>query len=69
MICPKCNKEFQERPALSRADNKTDICPTCGLKEALDAAGLIDGSSVREAILEEAKRYQISSKRKKGMLI
>jgi predicted RNA-binding Zn-ribbon protein involved in translation (DUF1610 family) len=37
MKCPKCNKEFFERPALSREDNKTNICPQCGIKEALEA--------------------------------
>jgi transcription elongation factor Elf1 len=37
MKCPKCNKEFTERPALSREDNKTNICPQCGIKEALEA--------------------------------
>ena len=36
-ICPKCGKEYTERPALSRKDNKTEICPTCGTLEALQA--------------------------------
>lgn len=34
-ICPICNKEYSERPAMSRADNKTEICPTCGMLEAV----------------------------------
>ncbi len=34
-ICPKCGRAYTERPALSRADNKTAICPTCGTMEAL----------------------------------
>ena len=33
--CPKCGKEFTEYPALSREDNDTEICPECGVKEAL----------------------------------
>lgn len=33
--CPTCNKTYTERPALSRADNKTQICPTCGMLEAI----------------------------------
>lgn len=37
MICPKCNKEFTVRPALSRKDNKTEICPECGIIEALES--------------------------------
>lgn len=36
-ICPKCNKIYKEHPAISRADNKTEICPTCGLKEAIES--------------------------------
>ena len=35
--CPKCGKEYTEYPALSRVDNKTEICPECGTKEALEA--------------------------------
>lgn len=35
--CPKCGKSFYGRPALSRQDNITLICPACGLKEAIDA--------------------------------
>lgn len=34
--CPKCGNTYEERPALSRRDNKTEICPTCGMLEALD---------------------------------
>ncbi len=33
--CPKCGKEFTEYPALSRVDNETEICPECGVMEAL----------------------------------
>ena len=35
--CPKCNKEFTEYPALSRVDNETEICPECGIREAIEA--------------------------------
>lgn len=38
--CPKCGKEYQEHPAISRTDNKTEICPDCGTIEALEAAGI-----------------------------
>ncbi len=36
-ICPKCGKEYDEYPAISREDNKTEICPDCGIAEALEA--------------------------------
>ena len=32
--CPKCSKQYAERPAMSREDNKP-ICPMCGYKEAV----------------------------------
>ena len=33
--CPICGRQYSEYPALSRVDNKTEICPDCGLDEAL----------------------------------
>ena len=35
--CPICGKEYSDYPAISRADNKTKICPNCGRNEALEA--------------------------------
>lgn len=54
-ICPKCGRETEWLRALSRTDNETMICDECGTKEALDAAGLTEGSSVRDAILKSSK--------------
>ena len=54
-ICPKCKKEVERLLALCRVDNKTMICDECGTKEALDAAGLTEGSSVREAIIQSTR--------------
>jgi hypothetical protein len=34
-ICPLCNCEIQGYPAISRKDNKTEICSLCGVLEAL----------------------------------
>ena len=36
-ICPKCGGPMGGYPAISRKDNQTEICSTCGLKEALEA--------------------------------
>lgn len=33
--CPKCGKYYVGYPALSHEDDKTEICPECGVKEAL----------------------------------
>lgn len=35
-ICPICGREYTDYPALSRRDNTTEICPDCGLSEALN---------------------------------
>lgn len=34
--CPHCSRYFIEPPALSRKDNKLEICSECGQKEALE---------------------------------
>ena len=39
-VCPRCGKEYTGRPALSRADNQTPICPDCGTREALESIGV-----------------------------
>lgn len=36
LYCPKCLKEIKGRPAISRRDNKTKICSSCGTMEALN---------------------------------
>ena len=38
-ICPKCGRSYQGYPALSRVDNRTEICTGCGILEALEDAG------------------------------
>lgn len=38
--CPVCGKLYREHPALSRKDNTTEICPACGMIEALKDAGM-----------------------------
>ena len=35
-ICPICGKEYEGYPAISRKDNKTEICSVCGTIEGLD---------------------------------
>jgi len=34
-VSPKCKQKYTQHSAISRVDNKTNICPTCGIKEAL----------------------------------
>ncbi len=35
--CPNCQRKYTDHPAISRIDNKTEICPDCGTKEAMQA--------------------------------
>ena len=48
-ICPKCGQPYIGIPALSREDNKTLICPDCGVREALESIGV--GAAEQEEIL------------------
>lgn len=34
-VCPECGRSYSAYPAISRKDNSTEICPNCGLAEAL----------------------------------
>lgn len=42
-ICPKCRKLYNGYPALTREDNKTHICPDCGMKEAIKSIPRMNG--------------------------
>ena len=39
-VCPRCGEAYTGFPALSRLDNKTLLCPDCGVREALDGLGI-----------------------------
>ena len=39
-VCPRGGQAYRERPALSRLDNETLICPDCGTREALNSIGV-----------------------------
>lgn len=42
-VCPRCGNTYYDYPAISRKDNKTEICSNCGLAEALlQMAGKLD---------------------------
>ncbi len=63
--CPTCNKIMQGYPAISRADNKTEICSECGVKEAISQFKkyekpkmktiLIRKVNTKDEIIEETK--------------
>lgn len=37
MRCPICGEEIHGEPAISRIDNRTEICRDCGIMEAFEA--------------------------------
>jgi len=49
-VCPLCGRTYHERPALSREDNATPICPDCGTRQALEGMGV--SKDEQERILE-----------------
>lgn len=55
-VCPRCGKTYTGRPAVSRADNTTLICPDCGTRESLESIGV--GVEEQERILDTIHRHQ-----------
>lgn len=43
-ICKNCGRKYTAPPAISRKDG-SEICPICGYREALDAAG-VEGEEI-----------------------
>lgn len=54
-ICPVCGQTYHEPPALSRADGKTQICPDCGTREALQSMGV--DTDEQEGIIETIHQH------------
>lgn len=40
-ICPICGKRYTQFPALSRYDDKTHVCPDCGVVEAFNGGTIL----------------------------
>ena len=54
-ICPICGQIYHEPPALSRTDGKTQICPDCGTREALDSIGV--GNKKKKKIINTIHQH------------
>ena len=54
-ICHICGQTYHEQPALSRADGKTQICPDCGTREALQSMGV--DTDEQERIIETIHQH------------
>ena len=52
-ICPVCGEVYFEPPAISRLDNKTKICSSCGIRQSLKPlleAGIMKPSDIEELV-------------------
>lgn len=56
MICPICGEEYSEPSAVSRRDNKTPICSSCGIREAVE--GIIPSEDVEELVRRNKEMYK-----------
>lgn len=62
LTCPICGQEITGAPALSRTDNRTQICADCGTRQALAAIGVTNEDAVIARIHEyEARKEEKSN--------
>ena len=54
-VCPICGRFYREHPALSRKDSTAEICPECGIREALESLGC--DADDQEKILDTIHRH------------
>lgn len=63
MVCPICEMEYEERPAISRTDSTTLICPDCGIRQSLESIGVpeYDWDKIIEIIhgWERRKKFHV----------
>lgn len=59
--CPICGEAYAEPPAISRIDNKTEICSSCGIRQSLAPlldAGVMEESDVEEIVQKNKDMYR-----------
>lgn len=60
-ICPICKKEYSRPPAISREDGVTPICPICGVRQSLEAAGMDPKSGDFQEIVNKVEELEESA--------
>ena len=61
-ICPKCGEKYDSHlAAISRFDNKTEICPDCGTAEAIENMfGSVSDPHVFDTAVEEPVNEEVT---------
>lgn len=54
-ICTRCGKSYCDYPATSRADGKTQICPDCGIMEALEKTNMSEEE--KKELIDTVRRH------------
>lgn len=57
-VCPICLKAYEGYPATSRYDNKTLVCPNCGLVEAFNGMIIRMCLAAKQGFLSYAARMR-----------
>ena len=60
--CPACGEIYEGYPAISRRENHTEICPQCGLREALEDFGI--PSEKVNALIKEISNLEMRKDRR-----
>lgn len=59
--CPICGIKYLAPPAISRRDNETEICPRCGVREALeDLYNNVGKGEIYEKVVKKAQSQKAS---------
>ena len=58
-ICPRCLENYNGYPAMSRRDNKTDICSKCGTSEAMCDFISLEKISKKDLLVERVFHKKI----------
>ena len=67
-VCPIYGRTYTAPPAISRTDNKTEICPVCGSREAIEAFRAAKdyinlGQETEDSLVREIEEAEIEAGR------